>query len=250
MKDNIASWELWYNETVRNWIKIVDRLPGSHSESVEYLISNYSGIPDRPQFVTESSSLGIDTYQIEWGQFGRAESYVLVENGIEIYNGSETNFVFVEKPDGTYSYTVTAKLPSGSLVASESITIDIDYVVQPPRLKLPYAQNLTDNDELMVEWTKSPYAVWYSLYHAKSDGIMIEIYNGSATSFLVEDLSEGQNRFRVGAGIADGKYSELSESSYVNYSPASEDDGLLPFMSFANLAILLIIVVIINRNKT
>ena len=38
--DNIDSWELYYNETVRNWVKIVDRLPGSHSESVTYLFAH------------------------------------------------------------------------------------------------------------------------------------------------------------------------------------------------------------------
>ena len=40
--DGIISWELWYNDTVKNWVKKIDRLPGSHAEKVEYTLTNTS----------------------------------------------------------------------------------------------------------------------------------------------------------------------------------------------------------------
>mgnify|MGYP001230362950 CR=1 FL=1 len=250
LTDNIDSWELWYNETVRNWIKVIDRLPGSHSESVEYLLSNFSGVPDKPQFVTESSLLGVNSYELQWGQFGRAGSYSLIENGNEIYNGNAINFQISDKSDGTYTYSIIAYLPSGSVVTSDAITLTIDYVVPAPKLNMPYTQNVSGDNQIMVEWSQIPNAVWYSLYHAGEDGSIGEIYNGSETSFLFEDLSDGQNRFRVAAGIANGKFSELSESSYVNYMQSDNDEeGLLIFLPFSNLVLLVFIAVLFRQNR-
>ena len=96
---------------------------------------------------------------------------------------------------------------------------------------MPYTQNITDDNELLVSWTSIDNVDWYSVLHAGQDGSMTEVYNGSATSYMFDDLDEGQNRFRIQAGITDGKYSELSNSSYVNYDPEeSDNDNFLPFL--------------------
>ena len=66
--DQIISWELWYNSTVRNYVKIIDRLPGSHSEIVEYELTSFD-VPLVPQFITEKSNLTDNDFIIEWANF-------------------------------------------------------------------------------------------------------------------------------------------------------------------------------------
>ena len=48
--------ELWYNDTVRNWVKKIDRLPGSHSDSVIMEWTSFD-VPVTPQFITEESNI-------------------------------------------------------------------------------------------------------------------------------------------------------------------------------------------------
>tara|TARA_B100000768_G_scaffold167779_1_gene172126 strand:- start:231 stop:1391 length:1161 start_codon:yes stop_codon:yes gene_type:complete len=250
LNDNIDSWELWYNETVRNWVKIIDRLPGSHSEAVTYHLINYSGVPTIPQFVTQSSITNFQDVYVEWGEFGRAVSYTLLENGIEVYQGNESNLELMNKEDGIYQYQVKVVLPSGSELLTEIITIEVEYIIQPPLLNMAYTQNITDNNELLVSWTSIDNVDWYSVLHTGSDGSMTEVYNGSATSYLFDDLDEGQNRFRIQAGITDGKYSELSNSSYVNYDPEeSNSDNFLTFLPLFGILSTIIMAVIFFQNR-
>ncbi len=250
LEDNIDSWELWYNETVRNWVKIIDRLPGSHSESVTYHLTNYSGVPTNPQFVTQSGITNFQDVRIEWGGFGRAVSYTLLENGIEIYQGNELSFEVINKEDGIYQYQVKAVLPSGSELLSELLFIEVEYIIQPPTLNMPYTQNISDINEVLISWTPVDNVEWYSVLHIGQDGLMTEVYNGSATSYLFDDLSDGQNRFRVQAGITGGKYSELSNSSYVNYNLAqSDNDNLLPFLPLISIIFTITMAVILFQNR-
>ena len=250
LDDNIDSWELWYNETVRNWVKIIDRLPGSHSESVTYHLTNYSGVPTNPQFVTQSGITNFQDIRIEWGGFGRAVSYTLLENGIEIYQGNELGFEVINKEDGIYQYQVKAVLPSGSELLSKLLFIEVEYIIQPPTLNMPYTQNISDINEVLISWTPVDNVEWYSVLHIGQDGLMTEVYNGSATSYLFDDLSDGQNRFRVQAGITGGKYSELSNSSYVNYNLAqSDNDNLLPFLPLISIIFTITMAVILFQNR-
>ena len=250
LNDNIDSWELWYNETVRNWVKIIDRLPGSHSEAVTYHLINHSGVPTIPQFVTQSSIINFQNVQLEWGEFGRAVSYTLLENGIEVYQGNESSLELMNKDDGIYQYQVKVVLPSGAELLSEIITIEVEYIIQLPILTMPYTQNVTDDNELLVSWTSIDNVDWYSVLHSGSDGSMTEVYNGSATSYMFDDLDEGQNRFRIQAGITDGKYSELSNSSYVNYDPEeSNNDNFLPFLPLFGILSTITLAVIFFQNR-
>ena len=250
LKDNIDSWELWYNETARNWVKIIDRLPGSHSEAVTYHLINFSGVPTIPQFVTQSGITNFQNVQVEWGEFGRAVSYTLLENGIEVYQGNESSLELMNKEDGIYQYQVKVVLPSGSELLSEIINIEVEYIIQPPILTMPYTQNVTDDNQLLVSWMSIDNADWYSLLHTGQDGLMTEVYNGSATSYMFDDLDEGQNRFRIQAGITDGKYSELSNSSYVNYDPEESDsDNFLNFLPLFGILSTITMAAIFFQNR-
>ena len=249
LNDNIDSWELWYNETVRNWVKIIDRLPGSHSEAVTYHLINHSGVPTIPQFVTQSGITNLQNLQLEWGEFGRAMSYTLLENDIEVYQGNELSYEMMNKEDGIYQYQLKVVLPSGSELLSEFVTIEVAYIIQPPILNMPYTQNITDNNELLVSWTPIDNVDWYSMLHTGQDGLMTEVYNGSDTSFVF-DLDEGQNRFRVKAGITDGKYSEPSNSSYVNYDPEESDkDNFLTFLPLFGILSTITMAAIFFQNR-
>ena len=141
-------------------------------------------------------------------------------------------------------------LPSGSELLSEIITIEVEYIIQLPILTMPYTQNVTDDNELLVSWTSIDNVDWYSVLHSGSDGSMTEVYNGSATSYMFDDLDEGQNRFRIQAGITDGKYSELSNSSYVNYDPEeSNNDNFLPFLPLFGILSTITLAVIFFQNR-
>ena len=103
---------------------------------------------------------------------------------------------------------------------------------------------------MLVSWTSIDNVDWYSVLHTGSDGSMTEVYNGSATSYMFDDLDEGQNRFRIQAGITDGKYSELSNSSYVNYDPEeSNNDNFLPFLPLFGILSTITLAVIFFQNR-
>ena len=242
--DSIDSWELYYNETVRNWVKIVDRLPGSHSESVTYHLIDYSGIPLQPQFVTENQTVSTKQYLINWGPFGSAMSYELFQDGVSIYTGTDTSFLINNQPDGEYEYQVTVTLFSGTKISSNTISIEVYYVVPIPELNLPYAQELDTNDGLYISWTKTVEADWYSLHHTSPDGMTTEVYNGTDNFVTFSELEKGQNRFRANLGFDGGKFSELSNSSYVNYVPESDNDSdKLNFLTFITVLTVVLIAV-------
>ena len=248
--DGIDSWELYYNETVRNWVKIVDRLPGSHSESVTYHLIDYSGIPLKPQFVTENNTVPTKHYTIDWGSFGSAQHYDLFEDGELVYSGTETSYLAENKDDGSYDYQVVVTLFSGTEISSEPVTVSVNYVVPVPELDLPYAQNVTENDGLYISWSKTVEADWYSLHYTSPEGVTNEVYNGTNNFFTFTGLEEGQNRFRANLGFDGGKYSELSNSSYVNYIPeVDEESNGVNFISFVSvIAIILLALVVRSRD--
>ncbi len=247
--DNVDSWELWYNETVRNWVKVIDRLPGSHSESVTYHLNDFSGMPSQPQFVTESSIINTQDYVVEWGPFASANSYDLLRDGEVVYTGDSTTFAVEDQNDGTYQYQIIARLFSGSEVVSEIISIEVDFKIPTPELNLPYAQDLEEDTGLYIEWTKTVEADWYSLQHTSPNGLVTEIYNGTDNFFTFDGLEEGQNRFRANLGFTNGKYSDLSNSSYVNLivSPTDESNNVNFIPTIGVLAVIGLAVIVLNR---
>jgi len=205
-------------------------------------------MPSQPQFVTETSIINSKDYVIEWGHFSGATSYHLLGNGDVIYSGDSTSFLIENQPDGIYQYQLIANLFSGSDVASEVITIDVDFKVPTPELNLPYSQTIETTGTLYIEWTKTIDADWYALQHTSPDGKVTEVYNGSDNFFTFSGLEEGQNRFRANLGFEDGKFSELSNSSYVNYLPQEEkDSSALNFVSFFSTVVIILLAVRVRK---
>ena len=92
--DDVLSWELWYNASVRNYVKIIDRLPGSHSDTVVYELTGYD-VPTKPKFITESSTSSDMDYSIEWAEFPTATLYQVLENDRIIYEGKNLHLSLI-----------------------------------------------------------------------------------------------------------------------------------------------------------
>ena len=237
-RDGVVSWELWYNSTVKNYIKIIDRLPGSHSEMVVYELTGYH-IPTKPQFINEEVNFSVKDYVIEWTEFEGASSYQLLENGNLIYEGNNTNFSIQKKhtEDGIYNYTLVAIMPSDYILKSDVLIIQMIYIPDPPILVtnpdlnkdfIPKV-NITNTESVTVSWDKIENSSWYSIIRIdENTGEEIEIYNGTETSisFKVGDLEIGLNRIRAKVTLDNGKTSDLSDSIYINVMDSSRSSLL------------------------
>lgn len=249
--DGVKSWELWYNDTVRNWVKKIDRLPGSHSDYLVMELSSYD-VPITPQFMTEEADLNNKNYDIEWGDFQGADTYELFENGQLIYSGAETSFSIVNQPDGEYSYSLVAVLASGLRLDGDLITLSLHHIVVPPVLD-SQQENLTQGDEVSLVWTAIEGASWYALTMENEQGELIVVYNGTDTAYSGTIDDEGRNRFRVSSGTYDGKFSEPSDSVFIfveakENTPSFADENLRKLLiSVLILASILSILTLMDR---
>ena len=221
--DGIISWELWYNDTVKNWVKVIDRLPGTHSEMVVKELSSYH-FPIVPQFITESKVLDDNDYSIQWADFAGAVSYQLFENNQLIYSGTETTHNIENQLDGYYSYQINAEMNLGEVVEGNLIQLEIFYTLPPPVFTTE-SQIINSSDKIKISWESTVEPIsWYSLVLIDSEGEMKELYNGTETSFIAEDLETGQNRFRVKQGLTNGKFSQSSDSIFLQVEKSIEVD--------------------------
>ena len=248
--DQIISWELWYNSTVRNYVKIIDRLPGSHSEMVEYELTSFD-VPLIPQFITEQSNLTDNDFNIEWANFQGAESYQILENGEVIYSGNQLSLEIMNKTDGEYSFQVNAVMPSGHLVEGQVLLLSVEFI-QPPPMFLTSTQNIDNSEDVFVEWTSIEDSAWYLLIVNYSDGSSEELYNGSSNFTTITNLDNSQNRLRVKVVLNNQIESVYSDSIYVIVDSAidiesnsNQDDYSVQI--FIGFSIILIVLAAINR---
>tara|TARA_B100001029_G_scaffold179628_1_gene189989 strand:- start:3851 stop:6202 length:2352 start_codon:yes stop_codon:yes gene_type:complete len=228
--DKIVSWDLWYNETVRNWVKKIDRLPGSHAEIVEYNLTGYS-MPLTPQFITEDEgNYIVNDYDIEWAPFIGAEYYKLLENDKVIYSGNETSFYLEDRLDGDYRYEIYAILPSEAMIKSEAIKIQISFIPNTPEF-ITDSQEISKGESLLLLWKYDEDIFWYSVIVENQEGVKVEVYNGTDNSTTLENLDSGQNRIRVKAQLTNGKISALSDSIFIKVEESTEDSPMLSFFS-------------------
>ncbi len=245
VQDGITSWELWYNNTVKNWVKRIDRLPGSHAEIVEYNLTSFY-VPLAPQFITEDNgNYAVNDYMIEWSPFQEAEAYNLVQNGELVYSGNNNSFYFVDQIDGNYKYELYAILSSEASIKSDSINISVLFVPELPLITTE-AQTIKEGQSVNLSWTYNEDVIWYSVILEKEDGTKTEIYNGTSNFVLIDDLDIGQNRIRVQAQLSDGKISDLSESLFINVDRNSEDS---PMLSPIFLFMILVIISVFRSRK-
>jgi hypothetical protein len=223
INDGIVSWELWYNETVKNWVKIIDRLPGSHDEMVVKELISYE-FPIVPQFITESKYIQENDYSLQWADFDGAVSYQLLENNNLIYSGTETSYDIYQQSDGIFSYQINAEMISDESVEGNLIQLEVFYILPPPAFDTD-SQSIKSTDEILISWTSEEENIsWYSLTLIDSEGEMTELYNGTENIFTVGDLEPGQNRFRVKQGLGNGKFSLPSDSIFMSVENSQDTD--------------------------
>ena len=236
--DGIISWELWYNDTVKNWVKKVDRLPGSHADVVEYYLTSYQ-IPLTPQFITQDGSKYISNdYFVEWSSFEDAESYNLFQNGELVYTGNSTSFYFEDQVDGNYKYELYAILSSEASIISDSINISVTFTPDIPTF-VTNSQTIQDGEMLNLSWNYSEDVTWFLVVAENQFGVKTEIYNGTDSFVLTDDLELGQNRIRVQAYLSNGKISGFSDSLFITVVENSEKSSMLsPIFTLAIFVLL------------
>jgi len=227
LDDNIVSWELWYNETVRNFVKKIDRLPGSHSEQVVYELTSFD-VPTTPQFITEATEVPTTDYTIEWSEFQGASSYVLSADGLVIYDGVETTFEFTDQSDGAYVYSLVARMQNGFQTEATELEFKVFQIVTPPVASLSATQS-AEGESVTLSWVEEANAAWYAVRVENAQGETSEVYNGTSSTCVLDELEPGMNRIRVQVGLENGKVSEASDSVFVTVEAMEEDQGVTFF---------------------
>tara|TARA_B100000459_G_scaffold58960_1_gene31996 strand:+ start:5570 stop:7930 length:2361 start_codon:yes stop_codon:yes gene_type:complete len=247
--DGVLSWELWFNHTVQNYVKIVDRLPGSHSDMVVYELTGYNQ-PSVPEFLTEPVVQTSPTFELQWSEFADAQNFQLLENGNEIYRGSETKFQVDNRGDGDYEYQINAITELDYVLVGATLDLVVDFV--PPVPEFTSSISLLNATETAVfSWEYDYTADWFAISQEGPDGEVVEVYNGSSTSIEVDFTDPGLHRFRLTA-MVDGKLSEPSSSVFVTVEePPAEDasEGFMPSMSLLSVIFVALCVVLFTEMR-
>ena len=246
VNDGILSWELWYNSTVRNYVKIIDRLPGSHSDNVVYELTGYE-IPTTPKFITESGDTTNNTFLIEWAEFNGAERYQLLNNDELLYDGSMTSYEVEKLSDGLHVFKINAVMDEGYIISGTDIEINVDFIPPSPIFNPLSSDNtfaIGLGETIELSWTDVTDHDWYSVIVQDTEGTIQEIFNGTENSVSISELSTGQNRLRVNV-MVDGKVSEYSPSIFITIEESvdqtSNEENSMPSLSvFSSLLILLL----------
>jgi hypothetical protein len=246
--DGVVSWELYYNATVRNFVKVVDRLPGSHSDMVEKVLVAFD-VPTAPVFITEANPVSTRTFTLEWGAFPGAERYVVVHDGAELYNGTETNLTTPEFEDGSYTFTLEAIMTDGRRLASEDLTLDVAYVSPRPTFDTG-PSTAESNDEIALSWSHDA-GVSFVLLHERPDGSTEEVEGLDRQTYTAVVDDAGRHRFRIKAIEADGTTSDWSESVVVMVEVPNESTGQSnnPWVIVAGVLVLVTIGIQLFRGR-
>jgi len=241
--DQVISWELWYNETVRNWVKIVDRLSGSHSDKVEYELLSYDA-PTTPQFITQEAEINTNDFIIEWGDYAGSFNYQLVENGEIIFEGEDTSFEVLNREDGEYTYVLRAVM-DGYTIDGGSLVLRV-YFIPPKPIVFSPERTIDEGNSVTINWTPIEDSEWYSVIVQDESGNTFEAYRGQENETTLEDLSIGQNRIRVNS-MVDGKTSEYSDSIFITVEE-SEVRGF-PALLFSTIGLVALFIIGLRFRK-
>mgnify|MGYP006252229373 FL=1 len=232
--DGVLSWELWYNATVQNYVKIIDRLPGSHSDSVVHELTGYNR-PQTPEFLTETTVQTEKTFEIQWSEFVGAEAYQLLENGVEVYRGLETAFEVRNRANGVYQYQINAMMPLDYLLLGSTLDVEVSFLPPLPVLTAS-ASFIASGEAALLSWDYPFEAESYLITMQTPDGDVLEVYDGASPFVEVGDLEPGLYRFRLVA-IMDEVSSEPSASIFVTVQESSSagSDGAMPSLSVLSM---------------
>ena len=194
-EDGVLSWELWFNSTVQNYVKIVDRLPGSHSDTVVHELTGYDR-PSVPTFLTETTDQDAPTFDLQWSEFSGVKGYQLLENGVEIYRGTDTQFEVRNRDDGIYEFQINAITELDYVLMGSVLEIRVDFTPPVPVLTSS-ASFLSASQPAMFSWDYEYEVDRFSLTVQAPDGTTTEVYNGSSSFAEVDNLEPGLHRFRL-----------------------------------------------------
>ena len=210
--DGVASWELYYNATVRNYVKVVDRLPGTHSDMAQKVLVAYD-VPTTPVFITETGQISTKETTVEWGAFPGAIEYRLIQDGVEVYTGNATSLSLTDLEDGTYTFQLRAIMSDGRQLDSEDVVVEVAYVSPPPTFSNTTA-TAAQGDDIRLSWAHER-GILFVVLHETPDGSSQLTTDIEDLSFVADLSEDGRHRFRVKALEADGTTSGWSDSVVV-----------------------------------
>jgi hypothetical protein len=240
--DGIVSWNYFYNDTAKHWVRMVDRLPNSMADVVIYEMTDLD-LPERPAFITETGVVEERTYDIQWNAYEGALSYTLFENMVEVYSGTSLNYTASGIEDGNYTYVLVANLSTGPSEESDPITITVAWEVPTPSF-VTQSGSVTEGT-FTISWNPVADADRYVLYEEGE-----EIYNGTGTSLTIDERSDGTYRYQVKA-ISEGQSSPLSSSTVITVemedTPSNDDYTLVIVVGIVLVVVVLVLVVYMRR---
>ncbi|HEY4093793.1 MAG TPA: hypothetical protein VGN46_19990 [Luteibacter sp.] len=126
-------------------------------------------------------------YGLSWSGSNGATSYNLVEsvNGAAwagLQNSSAQSWSIGDRADGTYAYMVQGCNASGCTGWSNQATVRVAHI---PAVPYPFINHtkVIKVDTYTMFWDAIPYATSYQVVRTDDNAV---VYNGSATSFIVE----------------------------------------------------------------
>ena len=149
--------------------------------------------------------------------------YELRENGELIYTGGATSFEINDRPDGTYTYGLTAVMETGTEIAGDSVSLQVSFVLEPPVFETDSLS--VDFGPTMVRWAPVEDANHYSVIVIDSNGNMEVAYEGPSTEAQLDLRHPGINRIRVMATMADGTNSDYSDSIFITVSDTQQTES-------------------------
>ena len=134
------------------------------STSSEYLESELSNEITHiisEQLAAPHISLDAAKKKISWQAVPHAETYVIYENGVVLYQSwTRTSYEIEQTIVGEYTYSVVARSSNPAYLMSES-SDTVNYTVEPTPLPTPGELSIEDN---LLNWTESDNAGYYEIY--------------------------------------------------------------------------------------
>ncbi|MBN2152412.1 MAG: caspase family protein [Candidatus Lokiarchaeota archaeon] len=146
-------------------------------------------------------------FQVSWGAVAGATSYDLYRDASAItnvsaltpaYTGASPSHVESGLGAGTFFYCVVASGPLGDSDASPCASITL---AAPGNLTLDGIPSPNVGGTFALNWSEAERAVYYLLYHSSSPitnvSMLMPIYNGSNTEYMIVDSGVGTHYYAV-----------------------------------------------------
>jgi|GEM_PF-787108 len=161
------------------------------SSTVAITVDNIK-MPGTPSITTTAHTDTDGAYRIDWVTSVYASKYILEENGIEIYNGTNLTHTVTGKTDGAYTYRIKAWNINGTSNLGTPVTVMVDIAKFPATIGITTAAYTDTSGSYSINWTTSAYAAKYIL---EENGI--EIYNETTLACSLTGKADGAYTYRV-----------------------------------------------------